>query len=69
MDLPDPGIKSGSPALQEDSLSAELPGKPGSRKCLEYKCSPGKLCRETELREVCRMLESVVLSLLPGALS
>ena len=27
-DLPNPGIKLGSPALQEDSLPAELPGKP-----------------------------------------
>ena len=27
-DLPDSGIKPGSPALQADSLSAELPGKP-----------------------------------------
>jgi len=27
-DLPDPGIKSGSPALQADSLASELPGKP-----------------------------------------
>ena len=27
-DLPDPGIKPGSPALQENSLPAELPGKP-----------------------------------------
>ena len=27
-DLPDPGIKTGSSALQEDSLPAELPGKP-----------------------------------------
>ena len=26
--LPNPGIKPGSPALQEDSLSSELPGKP-----------------------------------------
>ena len=26
MDLPDPGIKPGSPALQADSLPAELPG-------------------------------------------
>ena len=26
-DLPDPGIEPGSPALQTDSLSAELPGK------------------------------------------
>ena len=27
-DLPDPGITPGSPALQVDSLPAELPGKP-----------------------------------------
>ena len=27
-DLPDPGIKPGSPALQEDSLQTEPPGKP-----------------------------------------
>ena len=27
-DLPDPGIKQGSPALQADSLSTELSGKP-----------------------------------------
>ena len=28
MDLPDPGIESGSPALQVDSLPTELSGKP-----------------------------------------
>ena len=28
MDLPDPGIQLGSPALQVDSLSVELPGNP-----------------------------------------
>ena len=27
MDLPDPGIEQGSPALQEDSLPTELSGK------------------------------------------
>ena len=27
-DLPDPGIEPGSPALQEDVLPSELPGKP-----------------------------------------
>ena len=27
-DLPDPGIKPGSPALQRDSLLSEPPGKP-----------------------------------------
>ena len=31
-DLPDPGIKPGSPTLQVDSLLPELPGKP-LRKC------------------------------------
>ena len=30
-DLPDPGIKPGSPALQVDSLPVELPGKPKSK--------------------------------------
>ena len=28
MDLPDPGIEPGSPALQADSSPSELPGKP-----------------------------------------
>ena len=28
VELPDPGIKSGSPALQAESLLSELPGKP-----------------------------------------
>ena len=28
VDIPNPGIKPGSPALQVDSLPAELPGKP-----------------------------------------
>ena len=36
-DLPDPGIKPGSPALQADSLQSEPPGKPkkgrGINKC------------------------------------
>ena len=30
-DLPNPGIELGFPALQEDSLPAELPGKPSNR--------------------------------------
>ena len=33
-DLPDPGIKPGSPALQADSLPSELPGKPVSTLCV-----------------------------------
>ena len=28
MELPDPGIEPGSPALQENPLPAEIPGKP-----------------------------------------
>ena len=31
-DLPQPGIKAGSPALQADSLPTELPGKPPGNK-------------------------------------
>ena len=34
-DLPDPGIKLGSPVLQADSLPAELPGKPQSESHLK----------------------------------
>ena len=30
-DLPDPGYKPGSPALQTDSLPSETPGKPYQR--------------------------------------
>ena len=30
-DLPDPGIKPGSPALQSDALQSELLGKPNDR--------------------------------------
>ena len=32
-DLPDPGIKPGSPTLQADSLPSEPPGKPVERMC------------------------------------
>ena len=39
MDLPDPRVKPGSPALQGDSLPAELSGKP----CIQY--ALGLLCR------------------------
>ena len=31
VDLPDPGIEPGSPALQEDSLPTEISGKPNER--------------------------------------
>ena len=43
MDLSDPGIKPGSLALQVDSLSAELPGKPYISPIL-YNRSDGKAC-------------------------
>ena len=37
-DLPDPGIKPGSPALQADSLPSEPPGKPVSTLCVCVSC-------------------------------
>ena len=37
--LPNPGIKPGSPALQADSLPAELPGKPIAKSCPTL-CNP-----------------------------
>ena len=40
VDLPDPGIEPGSPTLQADSLSSELPGKPTRLLCPWN--SPGK---------------------------
>ena len=36
-DLPDPGIKLGSPALQADSIPTELSGKPDYLPCLAAK--------------------------------
>ena len=33
-DLPDPGIESGSPALQPDSLPSEPPGEPSEKALL-----------------------------------
>ena len=36
-DLPNPGIKPSSPALQADSFSAEPPGKPQKEKLAELK--------------------------------
>ena len=45
MDLPHPGIKRGSPALQVDSLPAELSGKPNQRVWV----IPLSKCPETEL--------------------
>ena len=39
-DLPDPGIRPRSPALQADSLPAELPGKPVGASVREFKNLP-----------------------------
>jgi len=39
VDLPNPGIKPGSPALQVDSLPTELSGKPNQSKCPEILAS------------------------------
>ena len=36
-DLPKPGIKPGSPALQANSLLSELPGKPKTREVLKLR--------------------------------
>ena len=45
-DLPDPGIKSRSPALQADSLPSEPPGKP--RRGSEANKQKGSIKREME---------------------
>ena len=39
-DLPNPGIKPRSPALQADSLPAELPEKP----CISHRCCLPHMC-------------------------
>ena len=44
-DLPDPGIESGSPGLQVDSLSPELPGKIFSQRLLILLC----ICLPTQI--------------------
>ena len=46
--IPNPGIELGSPALQADSLPAELPGKP----CLKAQPPPSgfTLCRDPGTR-------------------
>ena len=36
MDLPDPGMELVSPALQADSLPAELPGKPNEKQMTSF---------------------------------
>ena len=50
-DLPDPGIKPGSPALQEDSLLFKLPGKYTAERANFKSSEPGvgKLVMMTSL--------------------
>ena len=45
-DLPDPGIKPGSPALWADYLPSEPPGKPTSRQTSKHKSNNEKDYRE-----------------------
>ena len=45
-DLPNPGIERGSPALQADSLPAELPGKPSKPIILQTKNKPTRVQEE-----------------------
>ena len=48
-DLPDPGIKPGSPALEADALTSEPPGKPTKGRKTIYN---GKLFKINILRKV-----------------
>ena len=47
-DLPNPGIKSGSSALQVDSLPSELPEKPMLKKCGKLLALDSELCRTSQ---------------------
>ena len=49
-DVPDPGIKPTSPALQADSLSSEPPGKPMDSNISIPKCLSGPVFRNGERR-------------------
>ena len=44
MDIPDPGIELGSPALQADSLPTELPEKPLGRHAAAAAAKSRQLC-------------------------
>ena len=48
-DLPNPGIKPGSPALQADALTSEPPGKPLSAGSMEFWASACKLWKDTNI--------------------
>ena len=52
-DLPDPGIKPGSPALQADSFPTELPGKPSEKiKTLPFKQGHQKFSSSVLLKKL-----------------
>ena len=57
--LPDPGIESGSLALEADSLLSEPPGKPLRIFKLPYKCTDFTCCRGTFNFKESHMLFSV----------
>ena len=60
MDLPDPGIHLGSPALQTDSLPTELPGKPlGVKDYLELPAGPKM--QSKDLKEGDKKVKDIVL--------
>ena len=59
-DLPDPGIKPGSPTLQADSLSSEPPGKPV---CLKLQVN-----KEEKAVRLCPYIRSVPGVLMPRPL-
>ena len=78
-DLPDPGIESGSPALQADSLLSETPGKPGVYKvplnsgvirshcsCKSHQCV-SESESESEVTQLCPTLWDPVDYGLPGS--
>ena len=51
--LPDPGIKPGSPAMQADYLLSEPPGIPScQRRKIQIFCSYGGLLRGGEMRHI-----------------
>ena len=54
-DLPNPGIKAGSPTLQADALTSEPPGKPrkmvgGAKSCLESNLIPVRDARRAQTK-------------------
>ena len=59
VDLLDPGIKPGSPALQADSLPTGLSGKPRQRGTLPFKINPPAIPLKISLHACLDMSDSV----------